>query len=64
MPDWPPGNDWQRFTRCEVEGCDWHVLRPATRCSEHGGPDAPEYWESPDGELLVTHHMDTLEATE
>jgi hypothetical protein len=25
--------------RCEVEGCDWHVLASVTRCIEHGGPD-------------------------
>lgn len=51
-------DDWRL---CEVPGCQWHVLEPATRCSDHGGGDGPEYWESDDGELLSTRHMNLLE---
>lgn len=45
-------------------GCCWYVLRPATRCSDHGGEVGPEYWESEDGEILTTRHMDLLEEAE
>lgn len=58
------GLSLDEYRLCEVPGCGWHVLHPATRCSEHGGPETPEYWESEDGEILVTHHMDLLEAND
>lgn len=35
------------WTRCTIEGCEWHVHLPATRCRDHGGPgDDPEYMTS------------------
>lgn len=49
---------------CEVPGCQWHVMLPATRCSDHGGEIGPEFWESDDGEILTTRHMNLLEADE
>jgi hypothetical protein len=60
------GRSLDEWSRCREPsgGCRWYVLAPATVCSEHGGDEAtPEFWESEDGEILLTHHMDTLEAT-
>lgn len=51
-------DDWRL---CEVPGCQWQVLEPATRCSDHGGDPGPEFWESEDGEVLNTRHMNLLE---
>ena len=59
-----PGRSLDDYRICEVPGCQWHVLEPSTRCSEHGGQDGPEYWEDEDGVILVTHHMDLLEGGE
>lgn len=45
------------WRRCEVDGCSWQVREPRRRCTDHGGPIGPEYWESESGEILMTRHM-------
>lgn len=49
------------FTLCEVPGCIWRVLRPATLCSQHSDYRGPEYAEADDGSLLDARHMNLEE---
>lgn len=58
-PSTIPGHDvtLDDFRLCEVPGCIWHVLEPARRCSEHGGPKGPEVAFADDGALLDARHM-------
>lgn len=47
-----------QFVRCEVSGCEWHILLGYRRCWLHRGPAGPQYLLSADdGSIIKTKFM-------
>lgn len=52
------------WSRCQVDGCEWHVQLPATRCMDHGGREGPEYMTSAMGGVVYRYSGGDAEGRE